>query len=130
MATMEELAQTKGCHCLAARRRSRAITRMFEERLREHGLRATQFTLLAALALMREVTIGKLAGFLDLERTTLTRAAALMERNGWVTNGEPDDARQHLLRLTDAGRRKLDEAYPTWREVQDEIDHGFAPTAA
>ncbi|MFB9807040.1 hypothetical protein ACFFQF_18180 [Haladaptatus pallidirubidus] len=46
-----DFSATKDCHCLAARRRAREITRLYEEKLRPHGLRATQFSVLAALAL-------------------------------------------------------------------------------
>ena len=72
------------CHCLAARRRARAVTRHFEAALRRHGLRATQFSILAALALGGPMKMGALARRLGLERTTLTRSAALLERDGWV----------------------------------------------
>jgi len=72
------------CHCLAARRRARAVTRHFEAALRRHGLRATQFSILAALALGGAMKMGALARRLGLERTTLTRSAALLERDGWV----------------------------------------------
>ncbi|HET8984262.1 MAG TPA: hypothetical protein VFN03_00760, partial [Trueperaceae bacterium] len=58
------LAATRDCHCLAARRRARAITRQYEDALRPVGLRATQFTVLAALAQMGSKTIGPLADFL------------------------------------------------------------------
>src|SRR4029077_11096680 len=67
------------CHCLAARRRARAITRHFEAELRPHGLRATQFSILAALALAGTLPMGELAELLGLERTTLTRAATLLD---------------------------------------------------
>jgi DNA-binding MarR family transcriptional regulator len=106
------------CHCLAARRRSRALTRLYEGKLRPHGLRATQFSVLVALAVAGPAPIGRLAAALGLERTTLTRGAALMERNGWVEARASDDGRERLLRLTRAGRRKLAAAYPAWKAAQ------------
>jgi hypothetical protein len=51
MAPDPALLETTRCLCLAARRASRTITREFDQALRTHGLRATQFTLLAALHL-------------------------------------------------------------------------------
>jgi DNA-binding MarR family transcriptional regulator len=109
------------CHCLAARRRARAISRHFETELRPHGLRATQFSILAALALAGTLPMGPLAELLGLERTTLTRAATLLERNGWL-RGEPSrDARERPLRLTASGRRKLEAAYPSWKAAQDSM---------
>ena len=114
-----DLAACKECRCLAARRRAREITRLFEEKLRPHGLRATQFSILAALALKGPAPVGDLAEVLGLERTTLTRSAALLERNGWAGAGRSDDGREHPLRLTPAGRRKLEGAFPAWKEAQE-----------
>lgn len=119
-----DLSSTKHCHCLAARREARAITRLYEEKLRSHGLRATQFSILAALALKGPTPTSELADFLGLERTTLTRSAALLERNGWVAAGRAEDAREHPLRLTSTGRRKLESAFPAWREAQGLVESG------
>lgn len=125
-----DLAECRACHCLAARRRARAITRLYEEKLRPHGLRATQFSILAALALKGRAPIGELARVLGLERTTLTRSAALLERNGWIAAGPSRDARERPLRLTPAGRRKLKEAFPAWKEAQDRIGREGKPGTA
>jgi DNA-binding MarR family transcriptional regulator len=109
------------CHCLAARRRARAITRLYDARLRPHGLRATQFSILAALALMGPAPTGALAERLGLDRTTLTRGAALLERRGWVRAVRSEDARERPLLLTRAGRRKLEAAYPAWKAAQGSV---------
>lgn len=118
-----DLTETRNCHCLAARRKAREITRMYEEKLRPHGLRATQFTILAALSQMGPTPISELADVLGLERTTLTRGAALLERNGWLDADQSAmDARERILHLTSTGLAKLEEAFPSWKEVQDRID--------
>jgi len=116
-----DLWETRQCHCLAARRRARAVTRHFEARLRVHGLRATQFSILAVLALAGPMPMRKLAQMLGLERTTLTRSATLLEREGWVRTGHSEDARERPLRLTPTGRRKLEAAYPSWKAAQDSV---------
>jgi DNA-binding MarR family transcriptional regulator len=113
-----DLALCTRCHCLAARRHARALTRLYELRLRPHGLRATQFSILVALATSGPAPVGRLAAALGLERTTLTRGAALMERNGWVDARTSADGRERRLRLTPAGRRKLAAAYPAWKAAQ------------
>ena len=112
---------TIACACLAARRRARAITRHFEAELRPHGLRATQFSILAALALGAPNRLGALAEFLVLERTSLTRSLAPLERNGWVRTEVSTDGRERPLALTAAGRRKLEQAYPAWKTAQDSV---------
>ena len=109
------------CRCLAARKRARAITRHFEARLRRHGLRATQFSILAALANRSPRPMGDLAERLGLERTTLTRAVRVMERNGWLRVEASEDAREKPLSLTATGRRKVEAAFPSWKEAQDAL---------
>ena len=109
------------CRCLAARRNARAITRYFEAKLRRHGLKATQFSLLASLALTGPKPMRDLAELLGLERTTLTRNAALLERNGWIDVDPPKDRRERPLRLTASGRQKLEAAYPDWKAAQDSL---------
>jgi DNA-binding MarR family transcriptional regulator len=125
-----DLSECRQCHCLAARRRARAVTRHYEARLREHGLRATQFSILAVLALAGPMPMRKLAAMLGLERTTLTRSATLLERDGWVRAGRSEDARERPLRLTPAGRRKLESAYPSWKAAQDSLPKETQPWLA
>ena len=84
MSTTPKLTETAQCLCLASRRAARAITRVFDRELRAHGLRATQFTLLATLSLKGEQTISELAEFIDADRTTMTRNVALAEEKSFV----------------------------------------------
>lgn len=110
------------CHCLAARRKAREMTRLYEAKLRPHGLKATQFSILVALAAAGPKPIGVLAGALGLERTTLTRGAALLIRDGLVTEAPSQDSRERQLTITGRGRRKLEAAYPAWKAAQEKVD--------
>lgn len=122
-----DLTLTKACPCLAARRRARAITRHFDGYLRPHGLRSTQFSVLAALALRGPTGRGHLADMLGLDRTTLTRSAATLERQGWIETRETPDGRERPLALTESGRRALDAALPAWKEANDRLDDDARP---
>ena len=110
------------CHCLAARRKARELTRLYEAKLRPHGLKATQFSILVALAAVGPKPIGALASALGLERTTLTRGAALLVRDGLVAEAHSEDSRERQLTLTGRGRRKLEAAYPAWKAAQNKVD--------
>jgi DNA-binding MarR family transcriptional regulator len=120
--TNVDLALTRSCPCLAARRRARAVTRHFDVYLRPHGLRSTQFSVLAMLAQRGPTLRGRLADGLGLERTTLTRSAATLERQGWIETVGSEDARERPLGLTAAGRRVLDAALPAWKEAVDRLE--------
>ena len=116
------LPQTMDCLCLAARRAARAITREFDQALRAHGLRATQFSLLSALHLAGPKSIGELAELLSADRTTLTRNLAVAEHNAWLTlRPDRDDARSRIAAITAKGLRALEAALPAWRRTQQRL---------
>ncbi len=115
------LIETRDCLCLASRRAARAITRAFDQELRPHGIRATQFSLLAILALKGAQTIGDLAAILGADRTTLTRNLALVEEAGLVRIRAGDDARSRRVTITPKGGRTVRTAFPGWRKVQTSL---------
>lgn len=109
------------CTYFNVRKATRVLADLFDDALRPHGLKGTQFTLLAALRLAEGGTLGHLAGVLGMDRTTLTRNLAPLERDGLVARRPGGDRRQRRLELTAAGERRLAEAYGAWRETQEEI---------
>lgn len=123
------LGETRACLCLAARREARLITRLFDAKLRPHGLRSTQFSVLATLAVRGPSAVNELARFLDLERTTLTRIGAVLERDGLVRVASSDDARERPLAITPAGRRKIEAAFPSWKQAQELVLRRGTPTS-
>ena len=114
------------CHCLTARREAREISRLYDEQLRPYGVRATQFSVLVALAVASDAPLGALADTLGMDRTTLTRSLALLGRKGWLAPAPSDDARERRMALTAAGRRKLEQAYPAWQRAQRMVEHQHA----
>lgn len=114
------LVECAECFCLASRRAARRITRTFDRELRPYGLRVTQFTILVMLSLRGATTIGELAEVLGVERTTLTRNLALIEKAGWIKiEPDEDDARSRIVGVTDAGCEAVGRAFPGWRKAQD-----------
>lgn len=125
------LFDTTRCLCLAARRASRAITREFDQALRAHGLRATQFTLLSALHLAGSKSIGELAELLSADRTTLTRNLAVAEQHDWVTlRPDRNDARSRIATITPKGVRALLAALPDWQKTQRRLTEEIGPQTA
>ena len=115
------LLETTQCLCLASRRAARAITRRFDTALRPHGIRATQFTLLAALELKGPQPVGELADFMGADRTTLTRNLAVAQEQSLVAIRPGDDARSRIASITPRGRQTLTRAFPVWRRTQSEL---------
>src|SRR6478736_2118169 len=93
-----------GCFCLASRQAARKITRLYDSCMQESGIRVTQFTILSQLMLRGEMAIGKLAGILGMERTTLTRNLTLLEERKWISIKPGDDPRSRIVAITAQGR--------------------------
>src|SRR5258707_10632763 len=106
------------CLCNALRQASRAVSRLYDEELRSVGLRITQFSLLGHLRLAGEVRQRDLGGLTSLDETTLTRNLRPLIDSGWVAIGTGEDRREKLVRLTEAGTAKLQQARPAWERAQ------------
>jgi DNA-binding MarR family transcriptional regulator len=109
------------CTFLNVRKASRVVSDLFDQAFRPLGLRGTQFSLLVALALGENSTLGQLADTLVMDRTTLTRNLGPLGRDGLVTSAPGDDRRERLLRLTPLGRRTLAKAIVAWESAQRHV---------
>jgi DNA-binding MarR family transcriptional regulator len=111
--------EVRSCLCLQTRRAARNVTQIYDRALLSSGLRVTQFQLLATVAEAEPATQQMLARFLGMDRTTLTRNLALLERDGLLrVERGPEDRREHHHSLTAAGRAAFDSALPLWRSAQ------------
>ncbi|HEU6436099.1 MAG TPA: MarR family transcriptional regulator [Nitratidesulfovibrio sp.] len=106
------------CVCNGLRRAARAVTRLYDSHLAPSGLRATQFSILAALETTGPIILGKLAERLVTERTTLTRNLSLLEARGLVQAAAGKDQRQRYISITPEGREALNAALPYWDLAQ------------
>lgn len=109
------------CMCASFRRAARALTQIYEDALRSHGLRATQFTILQALSLTGEISQGDLGELLALDSTTLTRTLRLIRARGWIEERPGRDRRERRIKLSSAGRRKFLRALVAWERLQTRL---------
>jgi DNA-binding MarR family transcriptional regulator len=110
-----------GCFCLASRQAARKITRLYDSYMQEAGIRVTQFTILSQLMLRGELPIGKLAGILGMERTTLTRNLTPLEEQKWISIKAGDDPRARMIGITGQGRTAVRRSFPYWSKAQAHI---------
>lgn len=116
-----------GCSCFAVRRLARRITRFYDQHLAPAGLRTTQYSLLAHLRGTEDVPMRVLAERLDMDRSTLNRNLRPLIHAGWVAQHAGADPRTAVLRLTEAGRRKLGEARALWSRAQAAFESRVGP---
>lgn len=117
----EEL-MSGACYCLALRRASRRMVRLYDKVLAEHGLTIAQFSLLPWIHALKRPTVQRLAEKAQMDQSTLSRGLALLERDGLVASDvDPEDRRKRILRLTDEGQRRMVASAEAWKRAQDEV---------
>src|SRR5919198_3659700 len=123
---MGRLAQEgASCVCFNIRKAARAVTQLYDERLRPFGLGSTQLSILGKTLILEPVTVTRLAEATVTDRTTLTRNLRLLEQQGFIRVDLGNDRRERQVRLTDRGREVLAQVYPIWQEVQAEVATRF-----
>jgi DNA-binding MarR family transcriptional regulator len=100
------------------RRLMRRLSSHYDARLRQVGLKTTQFSLLARVGYLGPIRPADLAEAMGLDASTLTRNLKPLVQAGWAEVGAGADARSRLVSLTEPGRDKLREARTHWREAQ------------
>src|SRR5262245_23110545 len=108
----------RSCACFNLRKAARAVTQIYEAALEPSGLKATQISLLVALAVRGSLPLTRLADVLVLDRTTLTRNLMPLKKKGWVASERGPDRRERYVALTRDGRAALERALPLWHAVQ------------
>jgi len=109
------------CVCYNTRHTARILTRAYDDALRPFGLRGPQFSLLAALSGLDEISITEFAAATGMDRSTMSRNLRLLEDQGLVALSAERRWRMKTVTITAAGRQKLEKALPAWREMQARI---------
>lgn len=110
-------------HCLSAnlRRTERLVTRHYDSYLEPAGVTAVQLPMLAMIATADEPTFRLLTEQLELDRSTLSRNLALLQRIGFVDIGPPSGPKPGLIQLTRKGVTVLRAAHVQWKRAHREL---------
>jgi DNA-binding MarR family transcriptional regulator len=77
---------------------------------------------LIELVSARGIAQGELAGLLGLEKSTVSRLAAGLERKGWIRRGRDEDNQRYVrLYLTPEGRAVATRVWDAWHSRQERI---------
>jgi DNA-binding MarR family transcriptional regulator len=108
--------------CIAVKLRvlTRAVTKIYNQALRPHGLTVSQMNILVAASYLGKAKQQDICQALHLEKSTLSRDLTRMRERGWVTEAPSDDGRSSLLRVTAHGGKVLQRAIPAWRQAQQQ----------
>jgi DNA-binding MarR family transcriptional regulator len=118
------------CNCLALRQAARHVTQLYDRHLGRVGLRSTQYSILARLSRLGALSINELAGLMVMDRTTTGRAIRPLERDGLVAIAPGRDERTRIVRLTEAGRKRVKAAAAHWRAAQRQFERTYGSADA
>jgi DNA-binding MarR family transcriptional regulator len=113
------------CACATARRAARALSQLYDGRLRHSQIEASQFTLLSAIDAMNGANQATIGRMLELDKTSLSRNLQWLKRKGWIelSPAAPSqrDGRERRFVLSAAGKQRLEAAQPAWRAAQEQL---------
>jgi len=114
------------CNCLALRQAARHVSQFYDQFLAPHGLRMTQYSILARLQRRGTMSINLLAA-----ETTLGRNILPLQREGLISISPGRvDRRSKELRLTKAGAERCRAALKGWRQAQAQFEAAFGRKCA
>lgn len=109
------------CVCFNLRKATRVATQIYDNVLKPVGIRGTQFSIMAVLAIVGSETITNLSEILVMDRTTLSRNLRPMEKASLIKISQGKDQRTKRVSLTKKGIKTFEEAYPLWKKAQTKI---------
>jgi len=124
----------RACVGIRVGRLHRLVGRRFDEALRPLGVTIAQMEVLGALTLISvPVRPADLVRLLAVERSTVSRNLALLEKRGYVTATETSPTGRSLrVTVTAEGRALYAETEDAWREAQlslvDQLGADAVPT--
>lgn len=110
--------------CIAGRMRllNRVITNLYDDAFRPYGIRLSQGNVLAVTAKLGVARPAEVCDTLELDASTLSRTVDRMVENGWLEIVPDEDGRSQPFRLTEQGRRLMEECVPAWEKAQAEAN--------
>jgi DNA-binding MarR family transcriptional regulator len=105
------------CACFGLRKATRAVSRLYDDCLRPVGLNITQYAMLRVIQ-AEAMSVSALGRAMVMDRTSITRALAPLERDGLIRTEPGSDKRARLVSLTRKGVKLLANARPFWDEAQ------------
>jgi DNA-binding MarR family transcriptional regulator len=106
------------CACFDLRKATRAVSRLYDDRLRTCGLNITQYSMLRMIEYGQQISVSTLSRYMVMDQTSITRALAPLERDGLIRRRAGSDQRMRIVSLTKKGTKLITKAKPHWDEAQ------------
>ncbi len=113
------------CVCNNLKAAARASGRAYDAALAPHGINVTQYAILSNADRYGPVPQMRLAEHLEMERTTLYRALAILEKRELLKLTSTSPGPTKSVSLTPAGKALLEAARADWEPLQERFVQAF-----
>ena len=94
------------------------MTHFFDSEMRRHGIRSTQWSVLAMINAIGPSSMAELSEKLGMERTTLLRNLQPLQREGLVSAEGGGHGTRVELSISAKGRKQIEKLAPAWEAAQ------------
>ena len=123
----EALEILRHCGCGRARVVARVVSGIYDDALREYGIRGGQLTTLALLTYWSGIPSAEVHRHLAMDRSTVSRNIKLMRERGWLEAALDAHTGERVVKVTDIGRQLVQDALPAWRAAQEQARQQLGP---
>jgi DNA-binding MarR family transcriptional regulator len=116
------------CTCFRLRRAARQVSQVYDRELAAVDLSLNEYSILRR-AEPQPRTLGELAATAGMDRSTLTRNLKPLIDAGWLKETRGEDARQRVIAITAAGRKRIAKAMPHWQCAQQRLEKQYGKQA-
>ncbi|MCG8567059.1 MAG: MarR family winged helix-turn-helix transcriptional regulator [Desulfobacterales bacterium] len=115
--------------CLSVRVRliNRMVSAIYDKAMKPHGIKSTQFTVLAAVAALESPTSRELSQVLHMDTSTFSRTLGILKQRGLLESEPSGQGKILTIRITRDGAALLEQAYPDWEKAQAEALDALGP---
>ncbi len=116
-----EVSRCTECTAFNLKKATRIVQNLFDEAFKPMGLEGTQYTVLGHIFVHGPISLTKLADLMHVDRTTLARNLAPLEKKEFIEIKQGSDRRAKIINITSGGKEVLSDALPLWKKTQEEI---------
>lgn len=116
---MEKFSNQNIFHLL--NQRTRLLAKEINNHLDDHGLYASQWSILFCLDRFGPMSQTDIWKYLHVEAPTVTRTITRMEQNGWIVRKHGEDKRERIIELSDDARKKFPVIQKKMEQLEEEL---------
>ncbi|MBM7598836.1 DNA-binding MarR family transcriptional regulator [Virgibacillus halotolerans] len=121
---MDNLTNQNLIHML--NQQSRLLAKEVNQRLSDHGLYASQWSIIFCIDRFGPMTQTAIWKYLNVEAPTVTRTLSRMEKSGWIVRKQGNDKRERVIELTEEARQKFTPIRQTMDQFELEMLAGLS----